>query len=479
MTTTSAFCDDQWPATTQTPPTDVAGYVGLKVDPPSNHARFTFVRPWTHAQLMVKADQEASAKIYATELTKNLTSILEEAVSMDAMNLDMQVDPATVTVANRDRLETLRDQWARKNGFAEKFRSRLETTLSIGSVSPLDQWFAMLVPISSHYKLLLLYLTRLGIEPSQTEFLNNTTRQSTTLPNQTFQGNNTSSAKIRFSNGRKLPDLKITEFSGKAIDYLPWKANFRSYIDGLLKDNLVDYTMAFSWLIEAMKPVKSVATAMSRYPYNEDSWTYWFDELQRRYGCKITQRLEWLARIKQMHTFRADSSSVTTWRNQLEINLKGLEASGNDLTAVSDEIMAALIPKMPPAIRANWNTKKQICHELHAAYPSFSVPPFNILTLRDFLQRQDETLREFEQLCRVADLNVAVDSAAVDHPDDDGNEVDNVDHDSTHSDSVADDINDIPDDLGDEYDDGGSAAEESDKDEINVPSDEFRDPENL
>ena len=169
--------------------------------------------------------------------------------------------------------------------------------------------------------------------------------------------------------------------------------------------------MAFGWLIAAMNPVKSIAKAMARYPYDEDSWNYWFEELDRRYGCKIVQKLQWLARIKSMGHFEANAPSLTAWRNELEINLKGLEASGNDPAVVSDEIMASLVPKFPAAILTNWSVFKQI-HRLIAKFTPASVhvtDSFDIMALREFLQDQDVELRELEQHCRLADLHTEVD----------------------------------------------------------------------
>ena len=81
MTTTSdAYCDTAWPAGQAAPPTTVTGYVGLKIQPPSNKSTVAskiLPRTWTHCQLMVKADNEETAKDYGTQLTRALKTVIE------------------------------------------------------------------------------------------------------------------------------------------------------------------------------------------------------------------------------------------------------------------------------------------------------------------------------------------------------------------------------------------------------------------
>ena len=146
MTTTSAFCDDQWPNTAATPPTDVAGYIGLRIDPPSNHAQFTYStdQPWTYCQLLVKADLEMDATLYVEELTRALEAIIGHFVYLSNLRLNLDASRASVTSAERDRLDLLKVRLAADLHIAREYQAKLEKTLHLGSIGPFNNWYSQL-----------------------------------------------------------------------------------------------------------------------------------------------------------------------------------------------------------------------------------------------------------------------------------------------------------------------------------------------
>ena len=159
MPTNDAFCDNQWPATTETPPTGVPGYVGLRVDPPSNHAAYTGNQPWSYSQLLVTADLEHAAQDYNMKITTALEKIITHANKLKCIEFhDEDVDPATVTLS-RLRLGLLQVRWTADLLSAEQLKAELQNTLKPSSIAPLEAWWDYTTnPLKSHYKIFWSYL---------------------------------------------------------------------------------------------------------------------------------------------------------------------------------------------------------------------------------------------------------------------------------------------------------------------------------
>ena len=133
MTTTSdAYCDIAWPASQAAPPTTVTGYVGLKIEPPSNKSTVAskiLPRTWTHCQLMVKADNEESAKDYGTQLTRALQALIENSIELTDLKLNELADPSTITSSRKDIVSSLQLRWCTAQSDVEKYKSQLEAVL--------------------------------------------------------------------------------------------------------------------------------------------------------------------------------------------------------------------------------------------------------------------------------------------------------------------------------------------------------------
>ena len=146
----------------------------------------------------------------------------------------------------------------------------------------------------------------------------------------------------------KLPKLQVKPFNGEPTEYQSFIDNFKSAIDSNTILTNVDKFVYLKNLLQG-----KVAYAIQGLPITDEIYNVALDILSSRFGNKqtiISSHMENLMKLPTVVNI-TDIKKIRVILDQLEMNIRGLEALGISSYSYGELLLAIVMKKIPKEMR--------------------------------------------------------------------------------------------------------------------------------